>query len=216
MKKIIVNIIFTFLFIIPSLIEAQNEKLEPVQSVFDGVNFDYHYLIRKILMKEMSIRPEIRFLIIPSYGVEETIAIEKVNGKYFIVHNKMEKSIWYTKKRPDKIKVLNKSVEIRELDMKLYRDLFLIAINNKEYSEKKTIRIHSNHYFFSVLDKRLKTGMIQSPKKNTRMDRLKNIGYSLIEIVKKTESGQTGEVSQKLREEIKLLTKELKTTANNG
>ena len=53
----------------------------------------------------MSDRPELRFLIIPSFSVEEVVAIEKKDSSYFIVHHKMKKAFGIQKKTKSTLKL---------------------------------------------------------------------------------------------------------------
>ena len=211
MKNRLLVIIFGLLFCIPT-IKAQNDSLEPVESIFDQFDFrfEYYSLVRKVLMNGMSDYPEVRFLIIPSFSVEEVVAIEKQESKYFIVHHKMKESIWYTEKNKEKIKVKKKRVEISKSDAELYRELFSKAINNRRYPEKELWVTDGVNYYFTVNDKRLKTGTVWSPTSGSKMDRLNKIGYSLISLANKTENGQVAKLKTELTEQIEKLTTELK------
>ncbi|NDV17748.1 hypothetical protein GO009_17170 [Muricauda sp. TY007] len=103
-----------------------------------------------------------------------------------------------------------KSVEISKSDMELYRQLFSIAINNRKYPEKEMMGFDGINYYFTVADKGLKTGTVWTPKKDSKMDRLKSIGYSLISLANETEIGNLAEPKAELIERIKKLTEELK------
>ncbi|CAM1341929.1 hypothetical protein [Tenacibaculum amylolyticum] len=194
-----------------SNINAQNDHLEPVESVFDDLSYQYYTTVRKILFKGMSYRPEVRFVIIPSFSVEQVVAIEKSDDKYFIVHHKMEQSIWYTEEDPEKINVIKKKVEIPKKLAKLYKELFLIAINNRKYPEVEIWGNDGTNYYFTVYDSRLKTGMIWSPRPKSKMKRLEKIGYSLINLAYDTKKGAIARPNKKLINEIKALTNELRS-----
>lgn len=211
MKNKLLIILFGLLFCIPNL-NAQNDNLEPVESIFDDYDFQFEYysLVRKVLMNGMSDYPEVRFLIIPSFSVEEVVAIEKEKQKYFIVHHKMTKSIWYTEKNKENIKVNKKKVEISESDMKLYKELFKKAIAHRKYPDKELMGPDGVNYYFSVADRPLKTGTVWSPKSGSKMDRLKKIGYSLISLANDTNEGETVELKTELIERIKKLTTDIK------
>ncbi|WGF93989.1 hypothetical protein [Aequorivita marisscotiae] len=211
MKNRLLIILFGLLFCIPN-VNAQNDNLEPVESIFDDYDFQFEYysLIRKVLMNGMSDYPEVRFLIIPSFSVEEVVAIEKENEKYFIVHHKMSKSIWYTDKNKEKIKVKKKKVEISESDMKLYKELFKKAITHRKYPDKEIMGLDGVNYYFSVADRPLKTGTVWSPKSGSKMDRLKEVGYSLISLANDTKEDEKVELKTELIERIKKLTTEIK------
>lgn len=210
MKNRLLVILFGLLFFIQN-INSQNDNLEPVESIFDDfeTRFEYYSQVRKILMDGMSQYPEARFLIIPSFSVEEVVAIEKENEKYFIVHHKMEKSIWYTEKRKEKIKVQKKKVEISRLHALLYKNLFKQAIINRKYPDEETMGNDGINYYFTVADGSLKTGTIWSPKLDSKMGRLTQIGYSLINLVKNAEEEKLVTPTTELVQKIKRLTTEL-------
>lgn len=210
MKNRLLIIIFGILFCIPKT-SAQSNNLEPVESIFDEFNyqFEYYSLVRKVLMNGMSNYPEVRFLIIPSFSVEEVVSIEKSNEGYFIVHHKMKESIWYTETNKEKIEVEKKRVGILKSDVELYRELFLAAINKRKYPKKEFWGTDGINYYFTVNDKRLKTGTVWSPKSGSKMDRLNEIGNSLISLANKTENGQVATLKTELTEQIKKLTTEL-------
>jgi len=213
MKNRLLILIFGFLFCFPTL-NAQ-DNLEPVESIFDNYDFEFEYysIVRKILMNGMSDYPEIRFLIIPSFTVEQVIAIEKDeknNEKYFIVYHKMKKSIWYTEKNKEKIKVERKRIEISMSNALLFKELFKKAVNNQKYPENENMGLDGTNYYFSVADRTLKTGTVWSPNKGTKMYRLKEIGYSLISLANETKKGKIAKPKKELIEIIKNLTNEIK------
>ena len=207
----LVLIIFGILFVFPK-VNAQSEHLEPVESIFDEYDFrfEYYSLVRKVLLNGMSDTPELRFLIIPSFSVEEAVAIEKRNGKYYIVHHKMKKSLWYTRKNKEKIGLEKKEVEISESDVKLYHELFKVAVNERKYPDKELIGFDGVNYYFSVEDVRLKTGTTWSPSENSVLDRLVDIGYSLIKLALQTKNDKIVKTDTELRNKITELTTELK------
>jgi hypothetical protein len=211
MKNRLLLIIFGILFIIPTA-NAQKGNLEPAESIFDEYDFrfEYYSLVRKILMNGISDTPELRFLIIPSFSVEEVVAIEKRNEKYYIVHHKMKQSIWYTEKNKEKIGVDKKEVEISKSDMELYHELFKTAVNNRKYPDEQTLGFDGTNYYFSVMDKRLKTGTTWSPNEKSNIGKLTKIGNSLINLVQTTEKGNITKLNPELKKEIIELTTELK------
>ncbi|MGO3155611.1 MAG: hypothetical protein ACTIK4_11520 [Mesonia sp.] len=210
MKNRILLILFGVLFIIPN-INAQN-NLEPVESIFDEYDFrfEYYAFVRKMLMSGMSDTPELRFLIIPSFEVEEVVAIEERNEKYFIVHHKMKESIWYTEKNREKIEVEKKEIEISKIDLELYHELFKIVVKNRQYPDEQTLGFDGTNYYFSVADERLKTGTIWSPSEKSKIGRLTKIGNSLINLVQTTKKENIAKLKPELIKEIKELTTEMK------
>lgn len=190
-------------------LHAQNDHLEPVESIFDEYDyrFVYHSDIRKILMNGMSDIPEVRFLIIPSFATEEVVAIEKEDENYFIIHHRMTKSIWYTDENKEDIKVQKTKVQISKSDAQLYIDLFKVAMSKRKYPVEMNFGNDGNNYYFSVYDSPLKTGTVWSPRKGTKMKELVDIGNSLIKLALQTEKGKIAQ----LNDETKLKINQLKT-----
>lgn len=186
---------------------AQNDHLEPVKSIFDEYDyrFVYHSDVRKILMNGMSDTPEVRFLIIPSFATEEVVAIENESDKFFIVHHKMEKSIWYTDENKEDIKVQKTKVQISKSDAQLYIDLFKVAVEKKKYPEEPIFGTDGTNYYFSVSDSGLKTGTVWSPRKGTKMKELVDIGNSLIKLALQTEKGKFVQLNDETRLKINQL-----------
>lgn len=190
---------------------AQNDHLEPVESIFDHYNlrFKYYSKIRTVLMDGMSPYPEVRFLVVPSFSAEKVVSIEVEDGNYYIIYHEMEESIWYTKKNPKQIKVRKKKVEITKSDMLLFQELFKQAIRNRKYPDEEFWGSDGTNFYFSVADKRLKTGTVWSPSWGTKMRRLVEIGNMLIRLAKDTDSGELASLSVKQKEEIMLLSAEI-------
>jgi hypothetical protein len=209
MRTHLLLVLFAVLFIIPPA-NAQNDNLQPVESIFDEYDFRFKYyaLVRMILMNEMSEKPEIRFLIIPSFSVEEVVAIEQRNDKYYIVHHKMKKSIWHTEKNREEIGVEKKEVEISKSDMELYKELFKIAVRNRKYPDEEVFGFDGTNYYFSISDKQLKTGTTWSPSDQSKIGALTNIGKSLIELITSTKENSIVKLEPELIERIKKLTLE--------
>ena len=211
MKNLLLIIFFGLLFNVQN-IQSQNDHLEPTHSILDEGKLlgDYYTLIKKILMNEMSDYPKIRFLIIPSFSTEEVLAIEEKNNKYFIVHHKAENSIWYTKSKKEDINILKKNIEISKEDMELILELFRSAVRNAKFPNENTIGFDGTTYYFTVEDFGLKTGKTWSPNTGSKMNKLVEIGNSLIELTKSSENKKSIELQTELIHKIKTLITELK------
>jgi len=81
-------------------INAQNrdDHLEPVRGIFDVYDFqlEYYPRVRKVLFSGLSNKPEIRFLVMPSFTPEYVLDIEfdRKNNKYYMVYHICEQMIW--------------------------------------------------------------------------------------------------------------------------
>ena len=122
----------------------------------------------------------------------------------------MKKSIWYTEKNKEKIGVNKQETEISKSDMELFQELFKVAVNNRKYPNEEIFGLDGVNYYFSVSDKRLKTGTTWSPKENSKLDRLVDIGYLLIKLASQTKKNKIAEIDTELENKILKLTTELK------
>lgn len=178
------------LFILPLLSNAQteNDHLEPISSlwgVFD-YQFDYYSKVRKVLYEGLTEKPEVRFLVMPSFTPENVLDIQKEEGgKYFLVYHIGEKTIWNNEKW-DSVRVKEYKVEIDRESVELVKSLFLKAIFQTRYKEKYDKGADGVNYHFFVWHYGLKSGKIWTPSETgkPRMNKLVEIGNDLIELAK--------------------------------
>ena len=85
MKRFIFLITLFTLFTSIKTLKAQSDHLEPVTGLFNDYNFQFEYYsaVRNILFKGLSDNPEIRFIVLPSFGSEDVLDIENENDKYY-------------------------------------------------------------------------------------------------------------------------------------
>lgn len=88
----------TLFITIPIVCKAQTytDHLIPdsgIYGIFD-YQFDYYSNVRKVLFKELSDKPEIRLLVMPSFTPENVLDIQKNNkdGNYYLVYPYLRKN----------------------------------------------------------------------------------------------------------------------------
>lgn len=188
-----------------------NDHLKPVSSIYDIYDFQFEYYskVRKILFEGLTDSPEIRFQIMPSFTPENVLDIEfeRESNTYYLVYHICEKMIWYNEKW-DHIKVDKYRTKIEEESVELIKSLFTIAISQTRFPDKETRGFDGENYYFSINDFGLKTGEIWTPMKGTKMRKLVDIGYELIELAKSKE--ESVKIDNGLRKNIENLMGELK------
>ena len=212
--------IFTCLLlcsIAPLTAQLNHAHLEPVRGTFEVADesLEYYSIVRKLLFYGLSYNPEIRFLEMPSFSPESVLDIEFDRNKkeYYLIYHISEKNIWYASKR-DSVKVVKFKTEIDEESVGLLKTLFLIATSQVRYPQPQVIKVDGSYEVVIVTDgtsyyftTNQRTGMTHSPGKGSKMQKLVDIGYKLVELAK---SGKDlVSIDEPFKKEIEELTKEL-------
>jgi hypothetical protein len=220
--KAIISVLFLFF---PMAIIAQNQdlpipppppplnqpdNLEPVKDIFSVYDFQFEYYsrVRKILFNHLSDKPQIRFLVMPSFTPENVLDIEldRENNKYFIVYHICEEMIWDNDKWK-RIKVNEYRKEINQESAELVKTLFKKAILKSKFNEAKFPGLDGVSYYFSYFEFGMKSGSVWSPESGTNMGRLVAIGNELIKLAERDEN--TVNIDGPLKDDILKLTNEL-------
>jgi hypothetical protein len=161
-----------------------------------------------VLYQGLTDYPEIRFLVMPSFVPEQVLDIEydRENEKHYIVYHVGKDMIW-DNENWQKVKVFKYRKEITKNSAEVVKFLFKNAISHTKYSEFEW-GLDGANYYFTVSDTGQKSGMVWSPDDGTKMRRLVNIGYDLIELTQ--QKAPIVEFDNSLKAEIEKLTEELK------
>ena len=216
---------YLFVCSIAQLTAQHNDNyLEPVRGIFDEADFSFEYysIVRKLLFDGLSNNPEIRFLEMPSFSAESVLDIEFDRNKkeYYLIYHVSEENIWYVccVSKREAVKVVKYKTEIDEESVELLKTLFLIATSQVRYppppvinadgSYSVTIIADGTRYYFTTnkYDK-IRTGVTHSPGKGSRMHKLVDIGYKLVELVKSENDFVS--IDEPFKKEIEKLTEEL-------
>ena len=194
--------------------DYSDDYLVPVRGFYDVYDFssEYYSKVRQILFNGLDDRPEIRFQVMPSFTSESVLDIEfdRKNNKYYIVYHICEQMIYRNQENPDKIRVNKFRTGIDKASVDLIKSLFDIAIAQVRYPEiKKTGEISimadgTGYYFTLGWDGYpLRSGYTRSPSDGTKMKKLVDTGYELIELAKYER--ETVKIDEKLQQEIEEL-----------
>ncbi len=209
MNRLLLLIVIILSFSVEE-INAQEDHLEPVNSIFDiyDYQFEYYSKIRKVLFDGLSDTPEISFLVMASFIPETVLRIEKdrENDKFYIIYHRCNEMIWYNDNW-SKVKVTKFRKEISADNVELVKNLFKKAISKVRYPEGELFGTDGTNYYFSVNDFGQKVGTIWSPKEGSNMRKLVEIGMNLIEFTKTRKN--KNQINEKLSLDIKKLTERI-------
>lgn len=174
------NILF-FIIALASFsnLKAQ-EHLEPVDGIFALYDhqFEYYPKVREILLKDLYDSPEARFLVLPSFDGEMSVDLKNELNKYSLEYRKATPSIWYSlSDKKVEVKIQSVSKPISKDDAELIINLFKKSMKNVAYPENEIYGLDGTSYYFSS---ETKSGKIWSPKSNSKMAMLVEIGEDLI------------------------------------
>lgn len=199
------------LIAIPMLCKAQigKDHLTPsrdIWGIFDH-QFEYYSNVRKVLLKDLSDKPKIRLMVMPSFTPESVLDIQETNGKYYLIYRIGESRIW-SNDNWKKIKVKEYKSKIDSKSAELIKSLFLKAIKQTKYYEKDILGVDGVNYYFYAWDYGLKSGTTWSPN-TPNMKKLVGLGNDLITLAKSNKT--TISFDKKFVEEIESLIKDLQT-----
>lgn len=169
---------------------GQKQHLEPAKDFkqHEGVLKDYYDNVFPLLYKGYSEKPIARYTSMPSFSNEYSFSIETIEGKNYVVSNRMSESYWYAKNRKKVKLVSNKTELVNELYFKIV-DLFKLleeqtkkpelvfkVIDGVTY-EEKIMRADGVTYYFATTNKngQVKIGETWSPDDNSLLGRLVKI-----------------------------------------
>ena len=168
--------------------------MEPARDFkqYEGVLKDYYDNVFPLLYKGYSEKPIARYTSMPSFSNEYSFSIETIEGKNFVVCNRMSENYWYAKNRKKVELVSNKTELVNELYLKIV-DLFKLleeqtkkpepvfkVIDGVTY-EVKTGRVDGVTYYFATTNKngQVKIGETWSPGDYSLLGRLVKICDSI-------------------------------------
>jgi len=191
--------------------QDSEDHLQPVGSIYDIYNYEFEYYskVRKVLFKELTDSPSMRFQVMASFTPEHVLDIDfdKDNSKYYMIYHICEEEIWYNEKW-EKIKVKKFKTEIDKESFELIKSLFSIAIAQTKFPENEIIGFDGADYYFSINKFGLKSGTVWSPPSGTKMRKLVDIGYELIKLTQSEK--ELVKIDNDLRTKIETLIEEFK------
>ena len=175
MKQIILILIFA---LTTSLCFGQNEHLEPAKDFkqYKGDLKEYYDNVFLLLYKGFSEKPIARYTSMPSFSNEYSFSLEKIDGKQYIVCNRLSENYWYTENKK-KVKLITNKIELHEDLFLKITELFKLLDEQTRESENDSMGFDGIIYYFSTIDKNsnLNTGKTWSPTDNTLLYRVVKI-----------------------------------------
>jgi len=149
---------------------GQKQHLEPAKDFkqHEGVLKDYYDNVFPLLYKGYSEKPIARYTSMPSFSNEYSFSIETIEGKNYVVSNRMSESYWYAKNRKKVELVSNKTELVNELYLKIV-DLFKLLEEQTKMPVRDlnliTVRADGVNYYFATTNKngQVKIGETWSP-----------------------------------------------------
>ena len=169
---------------------GQKQHLEPAKDFkqYNGVLKEYYDSVFPLLYKGYSEKPIARYSSMPSFSNQYAFSIETIEGKNYVVSNRMSENYWYAKNRKKVELVSNKTELVNELYLKIV-DLFKLLeeqtkkpepvfkiIDGVTY-EEKIMRADGVTYYFGTTNKNgeIKIGETWSPNEKSLLGRLVKI-----------------------------------------
>jgi len=167
-------LILTFVLTI-FLCYGQKQHLEPVKDFeqYEGVLKEYYDNVFTLLYKGYSEQPIARYTSMPSFSNEYSFSIETLEGKNYVVSNRLSESYWYAKNRK-KVKLISSKTEpTNDLYLKIV-DLFKLLQEQTKKPENDLMGLDGVTYYFATTDKngQIKIGETWSPNDNSLLGRL--------------------------------------------
>lgn len=166
---------------------GQKQYLEPAKDFkqYNGVLKEYYDSVFPLLYKGYSEKPIARYTSMPSFSNQYAFSIETIEGKNYVVSNRMSENYWYAKNRKKVELVSNKTELVNELYLKIV-DLFKLLeeqtkkpepvskiIDGVTY-EEKIMRADGVTYYFGTTNKNgeIKNGETWSPNEKSLLGNL--------------------------------------------
>ncbi|MXS71863.1 hypothetical protein GSF70_11615 [Flavobacteriaceae bacterium W22] len=161
-----------------SLFFGQEQHLEPAKDFkqYEGVLKEYYDNIFLRLYKGYSEKPIARYTSMPSFSNEYSYSVETLDGKNYVVSNKLSESYWYSKNK-NKVKLISNKTELtNDLYLKIVA-LFQLLEEQTKKPEHESMGLDGITYYFATTDKNgeLKIGETWSPAEKSLLGRLVKI-----------------------------------------
>ena len=187
-KKTMRQAISTLTFVLATLFcFGQKQHLEPAKDFkqYEGVLKDYYDNVFPLLYKGYSEKPIARYTSMPSFSNQYSFSIETIEGKNYVVSNRMSENYWYAKNRKKVELVSNKTELVNEFYLKIVDLLKLLEEQTKKPEpvfkiidgvtyEEKIMRADGVTYYFATTNKngQVKIGETWSPNDSSLLGRL--------------------------------------------
>jgi hypothetical protein len=173
------QIILTLAFILTTVLcFGQKEHLEPVKgfSQYEGVMKDYYDNVFLLLYRGYSEKPIARYTSMPSFSSEYSFSIETINGKEYVVSNRLSERYWNTKNR-NRVELISNKTELQSSLYLRIVDLFELLEEQTKKPESDMIGLDGTTYYFASTDRngQIKIGKTWSPDDDSLLGKLVEI-----------------------------------------
>lgn len=157
------------------LYSGQKQHLEPANDFkqYRGISKEYYDNVFPLLYKGYSEKPIARYTSLPSFFNEYSFSIETIEGKKYVMSNRLSEIYWDQKNRR-KTKLISSKKELtNELFIRIV-ELFKILEEQTEKPEYDLNGLDGVIYYFATTDKNgtVKIGQTWSPIENSLLGRL--------------------------------------------
>ncbi len=164
------TILILFFVLTTFLSFGQTQHLEPARDFnqYEGMLKEYYDNVFPLLYQDYSEKPIARYTSMPSFSSEYSFSIEKIEGKNYVVSNKMSENFWYAKNRK-KVKLISNKAELtNDLYLKIV-DLYKLLEEQTKEPEHDLMGCDGVTYYFATTDKngQIKIGETWSPNDNS-------------------------------------------------
>lgn len=160
------------------------DHLEPIHSLLDSPDYEqtYHTRLKEKLCFNLKTDFKIRFLILPSFQPEQILIsqYDGLTGQHSLVHRIVEKPIWQNANW-EQLNIRENRKVITQAQLQSITTIFNTALYEVRYPRKKFGRLDGIYFYFSTNNYGIKSGKTWSPEKGTKMSKLVEFGYQLIE-----------------------------------
>lgn len=142
---------------------------------YDGVLKEYYDEIFPLLYKGYIEKPVARYTSIPSFFSEYSFVIETIEGKNYVISNRLSENYWYAKDRKNVKLISNRKELTNDLYLKIV-DLFKYLAEQTRVPEDELagLGLDGVTYYFTTTDKngKVSIGETWSPDKDALLGRL--------------------------------------------
>ena len=170
-------------FILTSILcFGQKQHLEPVKDFtqYKGVLKEYYGNVFPLLYKGFSEKPIARYTSMPSFSNEYAFSIETIDGKNYILSNRLSENYWYAKNKK-KVKLISNKKELNnDLYLKIV-DLYKLLEKQTKKPDNELVGADGVTYYFATTDKngQVKIGETWSPNENSLLGGLVKICHNI-------------------------------------
>lgn len=157
---------------------GQKQHLEPAKDFkqYKGILKVYYDNVFPLLYKGYSENPIARYTSMPSFSNEYSFSVETIEGKNYVVSNRLSESYWYAENKTEVKLISNKTELTNDLCIKIV-DLFRLLEEQTKKPEDDLMGFDGVTYYFATTNKNgeIKIGETWSPNEKSLLGRLVKI-----------------------------------------